>query len=134
VGVLIDSSVLIEHERGRVDLTRHLEGRAEEEFFLSVVTASELLHGVHRARDTAVGARRSAFVEAILARFPLLPVDLETARTHARLWADLLNVGTPVGPHDLWLAATAVAHGLALVTVNVREFRRVPGLTVESWA
>jgi tRNA(fMet)-specific endonuclease VapC len=51
VGVLIDASVLIEHERGRVDLTRRLEDRGEEEFFLSVVTASELLHGVHRAKD-----------------------------------------------------------------------------------
>lgn len=133
MGVLIDASVLIEHERGRVDLTRHLEGREEEEFFLSVVTASELLHGVHRARDAGIRARRSAFVEAILERFPLLPVDLPTARTHARIWAELMSAGTPIGPHDLWLAAAAVAHGLVLVTANLREFQRVPGLTVESW-
>lgn len=60
MGLLIDASVLIEHERGRLDLDRHLEGRAEEDFFLSVVTASELLHGVHRARGTAQRNRRSA--------------------------------------------------------------------------
>ncbi len=133
MGVLIDASVLIEHERGHVDLTRHLEGRGEEEFFLSVVTASELLHGVHRAKDPSVRAKRSAFVEAILERFPLLPVDLATARTHAQIWAELASGGNLIGPHDLWLAAAAIAHGLTLVTANLREFQRVPGLSVESW-
>ncbi len=133
MGVLIDASVLIEYERGRVDLARHLEGRKEEEFFLSVVTASELLHGVHRAKDPSVRARRSAFVEAILERFPLLPVDLATARTHAQIWAELASGGNLIGPHDLWLAAAAIAHGLTLVTANLREFQRVPGLAVESW-
>ena len=133
MGVLIDASVLIEHERGRVDLERHLAGREQEEFFLSVVTASELLHGVHRATESDVRARRSAFVEAVLERFPLLPVDLVIARAHARLWAELMAEGRLIGPHDLWLAATCLAHGLTLVTANVREFARVPGLAVESW-
>jgi tRNA(fMet)-specific endonuclease VapC len=134
VGVLIDSSVLIEHERKRLDISTHLRGREDEEFFLSVVSASELLHGVHRAREASVRTRRSAYVEAILERFPLLQVELSTARTHARLWADLAGAGTPVGPNDLWLAATAITHGLVLVTANVREFSRVPGLKVESWS
>ena len=133
MGILIDSSILIAHGRGRLDIAAHLDGREDEEFFVSVVTASELLHGVHRAQDGGVRARRSAFVEALLERFPLLGVELSTARTHARLWADLVAAGTPVGPNDLWLAATAVTHGLALVTVNLREFRRVPGLSVEAW-
>ncbi len=134
MGVLIDASVLIEHERGRVDLERHLVGREQEEFFLSVVTASELLHGVHRATELDVRARRSAFVEAVLEGFPLLPVDLVVARAHARLWAELMAEGRLIGPHDLWLAATCLAHGLTMVTANIREFARVPGLVVESWA
>lgn len=134
MGILIDTSILIAHERGKLDITSHLIGREEDEFFVSVVTASELLHGVHRAKDASIRARRSAFVEALLERFPLLGVELSTARTHARLWADLAAAGTPVGPNDLWLAATAVTHGLTLVTANVREFRRVPGVNVESWS
>jgi tRNA(fMet)-specific endonuclease VapC len=133
VGVLIDASVLIEHERQRLDLEQHLEQRADEEFFLSVVTASELLHGVHRAVDPGVRARRSAWVEAILERFPLLPVDLLIARAHAQLWADLASRGQMIGPNDLWLAASCVAHGLVMITANEREFRRVPGLEVEPW-
>lgn len=133
MGVLIDASVLIEHERKRLDLEQCLNQREDEEFFLSVITASELLHGVHRATDSGVRARRSAWVEAILERFPLLPVDLPVARAHAQLWAELAARGQMIGPHDLWLAASCVAHGLVMVTANVREFDRVPGLQVEPW-
>jgi len=133
VGVLIDASILIAHERGRLHLEPHLKVRPDAEFFLSVVTASELLHGVHRARDSKQRNRRSAWVEAILERFPLLPIDLATARAHARLWAELASQGRLIGPHDLWLAAACLAHGHSFVTANLREFQRVPGLVVESW-
>lgn len=133
MGVLIDASVLIEHERGRMNLEPHLTGREEEEFFLSVITASELLHGVHRAQDAGVRTWRLAFVEGVLERFPMLPVDLAVARVHAQLWAGLMEKGRLIGPHDLWLAATCLAHGLTMVTANVAEFERVPGLAVEMW-
>lgn len=133
MGVLIDASILIEHECGRLDLGRRLVGREREEVFLSTITASELLHGVHRARDAAQRSRRSAWVEAVLDRFPLLTVDLATARSHARLGAELAAEGRVIGPHDLWLAAACIAHGLALATTNVREFRRVRGLDIEDW-
>ena len=134
MGVLIDASVLIEHERRRLDVRRHLDGREEEAFFLSAVTASELLHGVHRARDARTRARRSAWVEGVLEALPILPVDLGTARAHARLWAELAAEGRLIGPHDLWLAASCIAHGLGIVTANAREFGRVEGLRVETWA
>jgi Predicted nucleic acid-binding protein, contains PIN domain len=61
-------------------------------------------------------------------------VDLACARAHAQIWAELRSAGTIIGPHDLWLAATCVAHGLTMVTANVREFERVPGLTAEVWS
>ncbi len=133
MAVLIDAGILIEYERGRLNLERHLAQRQQEEFFLSVVTASELLHGVHRAVQSGVRAKRSAFVEALLERFPLLPIDLATARAHAQVWAELTAAGKMIGPNDLWLAATCLAHGLTMVTANVREFTRVPGLMVEVW-
>jgi len=133
MGILIDASVLIEYERGRIDLESRLNGHEEEEFFLSVITASELLHGVYRARDSQTRSRRAVFVESVLERFPILPIDLSTARIHSQLSADLAAAGTLIGPHDLWLAATALAQGLTLVTANLREFKRVPGLGVEAW-
>jgi len=134
MAVLIDASILIEAERGRLDLGPHVARHGDEESFLSVITASELLHGVHRATGADVRARRSAFVEGILERFPLLVVDVACARAHARLWAELRQAGAMIGPHDLWLAATCLAHGLTMVTANVREFDSVPGLVVELWA
>lgn len=132
MGILIDASVLIGIER-TVSLEQRLAGREDDEFFVSVVTASELLHGVHRARSADIRARRSAFVEAVLSRFPLLGIDLPTARAHAQLWADLASRGAMIGPHDLWIAAACVAHGLSLATRNAREFDRVPGLVTEVW-
>ena len=134
MAVLIDVSILIEAERGRLDLEPHVKRHGEEEAFLSVVTASELLHGVYRATAPNIRARRSAFVEGLLERFPLLSVDLACARAHAQIWAELRRAGTIISPYDLWLAATCVAHGLTMVTANVREFERVPGLTGEVWS
>ena len=134
MGVLIDTSVLIDYERGRVDLEARIRGREEETFFLSVVTASELLHGVHRAKDPVTRARRTAFVEGVLGSMPFLPVEIATARVHARLWADLAEEGRLIGAHDLWLAAACLTHDLRLTTANVREFGRVPALEVEDWS
>ena len=114
-------------------MERHLAQRQQDEFYLSVVTASELLHGVNRAVQSGVWTKRSALVEALLERFPLLPIDLATARAHAQVWAELTAAGKMIGPNDLWLAATCLAHGLTMVTANVREFTRVPGLMVEVW-
>lgn len=133
MAVLIDASILIEHERGRLDLERHLAQRQQEEFFVLAVTASELLHGVYRAVQPEVRMKHSAFVEAPLARFPLLPVDSATARAHAQVWAELAAAGMMIGPNDLWLAATCLAHGLTMVTANVREFAHAPDLAVEVW-
>lgn len=134
MGLLIDASILIEYERGRLDLTARVTGREDEEFMVSVVTASELLHGVHRARDAATRRKRAAFVEAVLARFPLLPVEVDVARVHARLWADLAAEGKLIGAHDLWLGATCIAHDLIMVAANRREFDRIPELQIEDWS
>lgn len=133
MGVLIDSSVLIDVERGRMSLGARLKGRENEEFFLSVISASELLHGVYRAADDGTRSQRSAFVEGVFDRFPLLEIDARTARMHAQIWAGLRMAGRMIGPNDLWIAASALAHGLTIATGNVREFDRVPGLVVETW-
>ncbi len=116
-----------------MDLGSRLKGRESEEFYLSVVTASELLHGVHRASNDALRSQRSAYVEGILSRFPLLDIDVRTARMHAQIWSSLRAAGRMIAPNDFWIAASALAHGLTVVTGNVREFDRVPGLSVESW-
>lgn len=136
MGILIDASVLIGYERDALDPRRILSQQDDEEepLFISTITVSELLHGVHRAEDAVRRVRRSVFVEGIIDRFPLLNVDLPTARAHAEIWADLAASGRLIGAHDLWLAAACVAHGLRLATLNVREFERVPALDLEDWS
>lgn len=84
MGILIDSSVLIAWERDRLDLQPQLEEYTEEDFAISAITASELLHGVHRAANPAQRRRREAFVEGLLARLPILSFDAVAARIHAR--------------------------------------------------
>lgn len=133
MAVLIDTSILIAFERGQLDVAARVAGREAEEVFLSVISASELLHGAHRAADAAIRTRRLAFVEAILARFPVLEIDLEVARAHAGLWSSLAQKGEMIGVHDSWIAATCIARDLTLVTGNTREFERVPGLGIENW-
>ena len=133
MGILIDNSVLINVERSGTDLSAYIRGREKEEAFLSVISASELLHGVHRATDSKTKAKRLAFVEGVLTAIPVLVLDLATARSHALLWADLARRGKMIGVHDSWLAAVCLAHDLRLATGNLREFQRVPGLAVEEW-
>ena len=63
---------------------------------------------------------------------PILELDLAAARVHARLWADLQSTGALVGAHDLWIAATALAHSLTIMSTNARDFGRIPGLALEA--
>lgn len=128
MGVILDSSVLIGAERGAVRLGALLESLGSEPVGIAAITASELLHGCHRAKGAATRARRFAFVDALLDAIPVLPFGLGEARRHAELWAELSRSGAPIGPHDLLIGATALARGHILATLNVRDFSRVPGL------
>jgi tRNA(fMet)-specific endonuclease VapC len=100
---------------------------------IASITASERVHGVHRAGDEH-RARREAFVEVVLAAFPSLPLDLLAARTHATMWAGLAAAGTDVGAHDRIVAATAVSVGWRVGTANTRHFERTPDLSLTAIA
>ncbi len=125
---MLDSSVLIAAERGGIRLEPFLNSLGDAPVGIAAVTASELLHGCHRAADPGIRARRFAFVDALLARVPVLPFGLAEARRHAELWAHLAREGTMIGAHDLLIGATALAHGHSLATLNTKEFGRVAGL------
>jgi predicted nucleic acid-binding protein len=133
MGALIDSSVLIAAERGTLDLQSILEGYGHVDFSVAAITASELLHGVHRADSEERRSRREAFVESLLSRIPVIAFDLIAARAHARLWARLAAQGASIGTHDLLIAATAMARGLEVVTRDERSFPRIDGLDLVRW-
>jgi tRNA(fMet)-specific endonuclease VapC len=126
VAVLIDTSVLVDLERGGSSLAQV----EDEEHLISVISVSELLHGLHRAVDEAVRVRRGAFVERTLSALVPIPITSGVARIHAAIWANLEAAGEVIGTHDLWIAATALSHGLTVVTCNARDFERVPGLSM----
>jgi tRNA(fMet)-specific endonuclease VapC len=131
MAALIDSSVLIAAERGELNFDRIAARYAEEDVAISAVTASELLHGVHRARTAAQRHRRQAFVEGLIAQLPVIAFDLNVARVHASLWADLARRGVAIGERDLMIGATAIAMDYAVVSRAERSFRKVPGLKVQ---
>jgi tRNA(fMet)-specific endonuclease VapC len=128
VSVLLDTAVIIAAERGKFDMPGYLAAIGHAPVALAAISASELLHGVERASDAAVRQRRSEFVEGLLANVPVIPFGLAEARAHARIWAELATAGTLVGTHDLQIAATALVAGSLVATLNVTDFRRVPGL------
>ena len=133
MGIVVDSSVFIAAERGKLDLEHVLRDHGDEPIVIAAITASELLHGIHRALEPSQRHRREAFVERLLADLPLVPFDLVVARVHARLAAELAARGSPVGAHDLQIAATAVAVGYDVATRDERSFPRIPGLRVLRW-
>ncbi len=95
----------------------------------SIVVAAELRFGaLKRGSD-----RLTRQLESILAAVPVLPFDAPADRRYAELRLRLEADGTPIGPNDLLIAAQAMAGGLAVVSGNAREFRRVSGLKVENW-
>jgi tRNA(fMet)-specific endonuclease VapC len=130
MGFLIDSSVLIAGERQRIDLPGLMQRYGAEPMAISAITASELLHGVHRAQNTQRAEQRRAFVEYLLSILQVAPFDLEAARQHAAIWAALQTSGPLIGAHDLLIAATALSLGYGVITLNTNEFSRVPGLHV----
>ena len=97
---------------------------------ISAITASELYWGVRKSGS----ARNLRSLEKFMAPLHVMDYGLEAAQAYGLLRATLERKGTPIGPLDLQIAAHALALDIILVTNNLREFKRVPGLQVESWA
>jgi Predicted nucleic acid-binding protein, contains PIN domain len=123
VALLVDTTVLIDAERSGC-----APDVGDEEVAVSVITVSELLHGSERGAPESRLARK-AFAERILAVWEAIPVTTAVARVHAGLWAELESRGAMVDAHDLWIGATALAHGFGVITCD-QSFARIPGLRV----
>jgi predicted nucleic acid-binding protein len=105
-----DTSVFIAREAGRP------LGELPDEIAVSVVTAAELELGVLRARDAETRARRLATLSRVRSAYPLLVIDDATASCFARLAEEELRAGRRLRRHDCWIAATALRHGVPVVT------------------
>lgn len=97
---------------------------------LSAVVAAELWTGVGKSVDPAAARTK---LETFLGLFSILPFDTPAAEAYGEIRAHLEQAGTPIGPIDLLIAAHARSVGATLLTANLKEFRRVPGLSSQAW-
>lgn len=127
---LLDTNTVSFHiRRSSAVLRRRLRKTPAAEVALSVVTEMELRYGL--ARNP--GLKVAPLVEEFLVGMTVLPLTSDVARHYAVIRAALEAAGTPIGPLDLMIAAHSLALGTTLVTGNLDEFRRVPGLRSVDW-
>jgi len=128
---LLDANVLIAALKGEpAALLTRLAKLAPSRLCLSSVVLAELLTGAEKSRDPA--AKKLALDE-LVRNMEAIPFDHGAAQAYGRIRAVLESKGQVIGPHDLQIAAQAESRGLVLVTANLREFARVPGLRCENW-
>lgn len=129
-GLILETTFLIDlererHRRARGPAHRFLERHAEKQLHLTPTVAGELAAGAEPGELD----RWQHLVE----KFTVLPIDLDVCWEYGQIYRHLKANGLLIGSNDLWIAATAVAHRLPLVTRNEKHFRRVPGLELRSY-
>ncbi|QVM90838.1 tRNA(fMet)-specific endonuclease VapC [Pseudomonas entomophila] len=127
---MLDTNICIFTIKNKPQVVREAFNRYHGQLAISTVTLMELIYG---AEKSAAPERNLAIVEGFAARLDVLDYDIQGAAHTAQLRAELAKAGTPIGPYDRMIAGHARARGLTLVTNNLREFQRVPGLRVEDW-
>jgi tRNA(fMet)-specific endonuclease VapC len=129
-GLMLDTNALSELIRNpQGSLATRLGTIAPERICTSIVAACELRIGALR-KGSAPLTRR---VEQLLGALPVLPLQPPADAHYADIRAALERKGSPIGSHDLLIAAHARAHGMILITRNLREFRHVPKLLAQDW-
>jgi len=127
---LLDTNILsdlIKNPAGNA--ARRIRGLAAETVCTSIIVAGELHYGGHKKKSALLQQR----IDELLAVMTILPLESACTPIYGQIRADLESKGTPIGGNDLWIAAHALASGSTLVTDNLREFSRIPGLLLENW-
>lgn len=103
----------------------------DDRVVISAICEAEVRFGLHKQGSSSLLA---AFETQLKNRLPVLPVDSAVADTYARLRTDCERGGKSVADMDLLIAATAKTHNLIVATLNMRDFGKIPGLTIEDWS
>ena len=134
MGIVLDSSVIIAAERRGHTVREILEQlkavQGDVEIGISVVTVAELVHGAYRTRTEAQRERRLEFIERLASDVPVYPVTLDIARLAGRMEGQQEALGVQFAFEDLLIGATALHLSYDLATLNLRDFKRIPGLSV----
>jgi tRNA(fMet)-specific endonuclease VapC len=126
----LDTNTVLDYFRGRGRVAATLLALPPSEIALPAIVAYEVWVGVLGSQNAK---RRQAQYEQFLATVDILPFDATVGRRAAELRQALERRGEGIGPMDILIAATALVHNATLVTRNLREFGRVPGLQVLDW-
>ncbi|MFV3305491.1 type II toxin-antitoxin system tRNA(fMet)-specific endonuclease VapC [Pseudomonas sp. NY15181] len=127
---LLDTNICIFTIKNKPQAVRDAFNRHHGQLCISSVTLMELIYG---AEKSAAPERNLAVVEGFAARLEVLSYDANAAAHTGQLRAELAKAGTPIGPYGQMIAGHARSLGLILVSNNLREFERVPGLRLEDW-
>jgi tRNA(fMet)-specific endonuclease VapC len=130
--LILDSNTISYYFRGDPLVVPRMQALRPADLGVPAIVEYELRYGLLRLSAEAAQPRLTALAQ-LLRPMQLLPFDSECAFHAARIRAELEAVGTPIGPHDTLIAATALRYQATLVTRNVREFSRVPGLQWLNW-
>ena len=130
--LVLDSNTISYYFRGDPLVVTRMQALKPAEVGVPVIVEYELRYGLMRLPPEAAAPRLAALAK-LLQPLQVLPFDSECAAHAARIRAELESIGMPIGPHDTLIAATALRHQATLVTRNVREFSRVPGLQWVDW-
>ena len=128
---LLDTNIVIYTIKRRPEAVRVHFNREQGRMAISAITLGELVHG---AENSQAPARNLAVVEDFCSRLVVVPYGDKAAYHYGSIRAALESKGRPIGVNDLHIAAHARSEGLVLVTNNLGEFERVPGLQCEIWA
>ncbi len=130
--LILDSNTIGYYFRGDPQVVPRLQALRPADVGVPAIVEYELRYGLLRLPSDAATPRLAALAQ-LLQPMQFLPFDSECAAQAARIRVDLEATGTPIGPHDTLIAATALRYQATLVTRNVREFSRVPGLQWLNW-
>ena len=125
---LLDTNSIIAILKGHAQFLKRLRQHQPQDVAVSAIVAHELFYGAYKGQRTVANLAR---IDAL--RFEVLEFDREDALHSGQLRAELALSGTPIGPYDVLIAGQAIARGLTLITHNLREFQRAPGLQVDDW-
>lgn len=127
---MLDTNIVIYTIKNRPLKVRKIFKSHSGQMAISTVTLGELIYGAEKSTQPE---RNLNDVDGMAARLEVLPFDEAAAVHFGQVRAELMRAGTPMGPYDQMIAGHARSTGLILVTNNVDEFERVPGLRVENW-
>ena len=130
--LVLDSNTISYYFRGDPQVVPRLQAVPPAEVGVPAIVIYELLYGLSRLPQEAAGPRRDA-LKKLLQPMQSLGFDSACAEEAADIRRTLEQQGNTIGAHDILIAATALRHRAQLVTRNVREFSRVPGLQVVNW-